>query len=124
MLAKIPELKTWASDVEAWALVKAQVGSEIPGFKVVAGRSIRKYADEVAVAEAAKAAGYTDIWDKRLIGITAMERLMGKKTFTETLGDLVVKPAGKPTLVPESDKRPALQRVSAATDFTNTTTID
>lgn len=45
---------------------------------------------------------------------------MGKRTFTETLGDLVIKPEGKPTLVPESDKRPALARVSAATDFTNT----
>lgn len=120
VLAKIPELKAWASNVEAWALAQAQAGTEIPGFKVVAGRSIRKYADETAVAEAAKAAGYSDIWDKRLIGITAMERLMGKKVFTETLGDLVVKPEGKPTLVPESDKRPALARVSAATDFTNT----
>lgn len=120
VLAKIPELKAWASDVEAWALAKAQAGTQIPGFKVVAGRSIRKYTDEAAVAEAAKAAGYSDIWDKRLIGITAMERLMGKRAFTETLGDLVIKPEGKPTLVPESDKRPALHRVSAATDFTNT----
>lgn len=117
VLAKIPELKAWATDVEAWALAKAQAGTQIPGFKVVAGRSIRKYSDEAAVAEAAKKAGYTDIWDKRLIGITAMERLMGKRAFTETLGDLVVKPEGKPTLVPESDKRPALHRVSAATDF-------
>lgn len=120
VLARIPELKAWATDVEAWALAQAQAGTQIPGFKVVAGRSIRKYIDEAAVAEAAKAAGYSDIWDKRLIGITAMERLMGKRAFTETLGDLVVKPEGKPTLVPESDKRPALQRVSAATDFTNT----
>lgn len=120
VLAKIPELKAWATDVEAWALAKAQAGTQIPGFKVVAGRSIRKYTDEAAVAEAAKAAGYTDIWDRKLIGITAMERLMGRKTFTETLGDLVVKPEGKPTLVPESDKRPPLHRVSAATDFTNT----
>lgn len=120
VLAKIPELKAWASDVEAWALAQAQAGTQIPGFKVVAGRSIRKYTDEAAVAEAAKAAGYSDIWDKRLIGITAMERLMGKRAFTETLGDLVIKPEGKPTLVPESDKRPPLARVSAATDFTNT----
>ena len=120
VLAKIPELKAWASDVEAWALAQAQAGTQIPGFKVVAGRSIRKYTDEAAVAEAAKAAGYSDIWDKRLIGITAMERLMGKRAFTETLGDLVIKPEGKPTLVPESDKRPPLARVSAATDYTNT----
>ena len=120
MLAKIPELKAWASDVEAWALARVQAGTQIPGFKIVAGRSIRKYTDEATVAEAVKAAGYTDIWDKRLIGITAMERLMGKWAFTETLGELVVKPEGKPTLVHESDKRSALVRVSAATDFTDT----
>lgn len=120
VLAKIPELKAWASNVEAWALAKAQAGTEIPGFKVVAGRSIRKYTDEAAVAEAAKKAGYSDIWDKRLIGITAMQRLMGKHAFAEVLGGLVVKPEGKPTLVPESGKRPALIRVSAATDFTDT----
>lgn len=120
VLTKIPELKAWASDVEAWALAQAQAGTQVPGFKVVAGRSIRKYSDEAAVAEAAKAAGYTDIWDKKLIGITAMERLMSRSTFKDVLGGLVVKPEGKPTLVPESDKRPALERVSAATDFTNT----
>lgn len=117
MLAKIPDLKAWANDVEAWALARAQSGTRIPGFKVVAGRSIRKFTDENAVAEAAKAAGYSDIYDKRLIGITAMERLMGKKTFSDVLGALVVKPLGKPTLVPESDKRPALQVVNAVADF-------
>nr|DAS95811.1 MAG TPA: Protein of unknown function (DUF2800) [Caudoviricetes sp.] len=120
VLTRIPELKAWASNVEAWALAQAQAGTQVPGFKVVAGRSVRKYSDEAAVAEAAKQAGYTDIWDKKLIGITAMEKLMGRSTFKDVLGDLVVKPEGRPTLVPESDKRPALQRVSAATDFTNT----
>lgn len=120
VLTRIPELKAWASNVEAWALAQAQAGTQVPGFKVVAGRSVRKYSDEAAVAEAAKQAGYTDIWDKKLIGITAMEKLMGRSTFKDVLGYLVVKPEGRPTLVPESDKRPALQRVSAATDFTNT----
>lgn len=120
VLTRIPELKAWASNVEAWALAQAQAGTQVPGFKVVAGRSVRKYSDEAAVAEAAKQAGYTDIWDKKLIGITAMEKLMGRSTFKDVLGDLVVKPEGRPTLVPESDKRPALQRVSAATDFSNT----
>ena len=120
VLTRIPELKAWASDVEAWALAQAQPGTRVPDFKVVAGRSVRKYSDEAAVAEAAKAAGYTDIWNRKLIGLTAMERLMGKKTFTDILGNLVIKPEGKPTLLPESDKRPPLERVSAATDFTNT----
>ena len=124
VLAKIPELKAWASDVEAWALAKAQAGTQIPGFKVVAGRAIRKYTDEAAVAEAAKKAGYSGIWDKRLIGITAMQRLMGKHAFAEVLGGLVVKPEGKPTLVPDTDKRPPLSRVDASTDFHQHTITD
>lgn len=118
VLTRIPQLKTWASDVEAYALSKAvNQGVVFEGFKLVAGRSIRKYTSETDVAAAAEAAGYRDIYDRKLITLTAMERLMGKPAFNEILGDLVTKPAGKPTLVPASDKRPALDLVSAATDF-------
>lgn len=118
VLSKIPQLKTWASDVEAYALSKAvNQGVVFEGFKLVAGRSVRKYTSEKDVAAAAEAAGYRDIWDRKLITLTAMEKLMGKPTFNEVLGDLVTKPAGKPTLVPASDKRPPLDLVSAATDF-------
>ena len=118
VLARIPQLKTWASDVEAYALSKAvNQGVVFEGFKLVAGRSVRKYTSETDVAAAAEAAGYRDIYDRKLITLTAMEKLMGKPAFNEILGDFVTKPAGKPTLVPASDKRPALDLVSAATDF-------
>lgn len=118
VLARIPQLKTWAADVEAYALSKAvNQGVVFEGFKLVAGRSVRKYTSETDVAAAAEAAGYKDIWDRKLITLTAMEKLMGKPAFNEILGDLVTKPAGKPTLVPASDKRPPLDLVSAATDF-------
>lgn len=119
VLAQIPELTKWATDVQDYALSQALAGERYAGFKLVAGRSIRKYTDETAVAEAAKAAGYKDIYKQSLLTITAMEKLMGKKQFSEILGDLVVKPEGKPTLVPLSDKRPELQVDSAADDFTN-----
>ncbi len=118
VLTRIPQLKTWAADVEAYALSQAvNQGKRWTGFKLVAGRSIRKYTSETDVAKAAEAAGYKDIWDRKLITLTAMEKLMGKPAFNEILGDLVTKPAGKPTLVPASDKRPPLDLVSAATDF-------
>ncbi|MGK2309291.1 DUF2800 domain-containing protein [Cutibacterium sp. V970] len=121
VLTRIPQLKSWAADVEAYALSQAvNQGKQWAGFKLVAGRSVRKYTDENAVAAAAQAAGYTDIYDKRLITLTSMERLMGKTRFAEVLGHLVVKPVGKPTLVPESDKRPALAIHSAQTEFTKT----
>ena len=121
VLTRIPQLKTSAADVEAYALSLAvNQGKHWDGFKLVAGRSIRKYTDETKVAAAAEAAGYADIYDRRLITLTAMEQLMGKKTFNEVLGDLVVKPMGKPTLVPDTDKRPAPDIHSAQTEFTKT----
>lgn len=119
VLTQIPELTRWASDVQDYALSQALSGERYEGFKLVAGRSIRKYTDETAVAEAAKAAGYRDIYKRSLLTITAMEKLMGKKNFSEILGNLVVKPEGKPTLVPVTDKRPELQVSTAADDFTN-----
>lgn len=120
VLARLPLLTKWASDVEAYAASLAiNQGKQWPGFKV-AGRAVRKYTDETAVAKAAQAAGYTDIYDKKLITLTAMEKLMGKTQFTEIFGDLIHKPVGKPALVPDSDKRPALHLATAADEFTNT----
>ncbi len=89
---------------------------DLAAAKLVAGRSVRKYTDEAQVAKKAQAAGFQDIFDQKLITLTKMESLMGKETFNEVLGSLVVKPQGKPTLVPESDKRPALNETI---EFTN-----
>ena len=83
----------------------------------MAGRSIRKFKDEDAVAEAAKGSGYKDIYRQSLITLTEFEKLMGKAKFDEVLGDLVYKPPGKPTLVPVSDKRPAINVSNANNDF-------
>ena len=92
MLAQLPDLKAWAADVEAHALLLAvNQGKNWPGFKLVERRSVRKYSDESAVATAAEAAG-VDVWDRKLKTITALERQLGKKRFTTLLGDLVVKP--------------------------------
>ena len=83
----------------------------------MAGRSIRKFKDEDAVAEAAKGSGYKDIYRQSLITLTEFEKLMGKAKFNEVLGGLVYKPPGKPTLVPVSDKRPAINVSNANNDF-------
>lgn len=118
VLAQLPDLKAWVADVEAHALSLAvNQGKTWPGFKLVEGRSIRKYADESAVAQAAEAAG-VDVWDRKLKTITALEKQLGKKRFSDLLGDLVVKPAGRPTLAPTSDKRPALEIQSATDEVT------
>lgn len=101
------ELSKWASDVMAYAQAEAiENGKHWNGYKLVEGRSTRRFTDEKKVEEAAKGAGYTDIYNKSLITLTAFEKLMGKDTFKEVLGSYVTKPAGKLTLVPVSDKRP------------------
>ena len=112
------DLAKWAADVYAFAMDEAIThGKQWAGFKLVEGRSNRKYTDEEEVAEAVKAAGYTDIYKSTLVGITEMEKLMGKKKFAEVLGKLVYKPQGKITLVTESDKRQAVETATAEADF-------
>ena len=118
ILPMLPDITKWANDISAYALEMAvSRGKEWNGYKVVEGRSVRKYADEDAVAEAAKQNGYTDIYRKSLITLTEMQKLMGKKKFEEILGSLIIKPPGKPTLVPITDKRQAMNVSDAKNDF-------
>lgn len=114
ILAKADELVSWVTDVKEYALRQALSGVTYDGFKVVEGRSNRKYTDENAVVEAVKAAGF-DPYEHSVLGITAMTTLLGKKKFNELLGGLIEKPQGKPTLVPMSDERPAIN--TANEDF-------
>lgn len=111
------DLAKWADDVFAYAQAKAiNEGKHWNGFKVVEGRSNRKYIDEDKVAEVCRNNGYalSKIYKSTLIGITDMEKLMGKKQFKELLGEYVHKPKGKLTLVPASDKR---EEVSTINEF-------
>lgn len=114
ILEKVDTLTAWANDIKDYALQQALSGVTYDGFKVVEGRANRKYSDEAAVADAVKKAGF-DPYEQKLLTITAMTALLGKKKFEEILGNLVVKPQGKPALVPESDKRPAMN--TAKEDF-------
>lgn len=107
IVAHSGEIKKWLTSVEKFATAQANEGHTYPGLKLVEGRSVRRYTDPDAVAQAVEKVG-EDPWERKLLGITAMQKLLGKKTFDETLGDLLHKPAGAPTLVPASDKRPAL----------------
>ncbi len=114
ILPRIDDLVAWAGDIKEYALQQAMSGTEYPGYKVVEGRSVRKYTDEEAVATAVTDAGY-DPYEKKVLGITAMTSLLGKKRFEELLSGFITKPPGRPTLVPDSDKRPALN--TAKDDF-------
>jgi hypothetical protein len=106
ILGKVDGLVAWANDIKDYALQAALSGKRWDGWKLVEGRSNRRYIDEKAVAETVEGAGY-DPYEHKVMGITAMEKTLGKGRFSELLGALVEKPQGKPTLVPEGDKRPA-----------------
>ncbi len=114
ILEKVDQLIAWGNDIKDYALVQAQSGTHFDGWKIVEGRSNRKFTDEAAIAATVTEAGF-DPYEKKFLGITAMSNLLGKKQFDELLGGLVYKPPGKPALVPESDKRPAMN--TATDDF-------
>lgn len=114
ILAKADHLVSWAGDVKDYALEQALAGKHYDGYKVVEGRSTRKYSDEGKVAEVVEAAGF-DPYEKKLKGITAMTSELGKKKFNELLSSLIYKPPGKPVLVYDSDKRPEYH--TAINDF-------
>ena len=122
VLARLPVLTAWAKSVEDYALDAAiNQGISFPGYKVVEGRSNRKYSDTDGIAAALRKAGYkvADIYKPReLLGLTAMEKLVGKKKFGELAGQYIIKPEGAPALVPEADKRPPINTAAkAAEDF-------
>ena len=125
LLGKIPTIKEHIETVQTYALDWALRGKQWPNFKLVEGRSVRKFdADEKEIAEtlfkAYPQAADDVFYDMKLKGITALEKILGKKEFASLLGQFVVKPQGKPTLVPMSDKRPALDpTVNAVNDFTD-----
>lgn len=107
ILATADQLTAWVADVKEYALRQALSGKQWHGYKVVAGKSNRKYTNPAAVAEAVQAYGKNPYKQPELLGVTAMEQLLGRTQFEALLGNLTEKPQGKPTLVPYSDKRPA-----------------
>ena len=107
ILKTAKRLTDWAKNVEAHALQKALQGEKFKGFKVVEGRSNRKYADVEAIEKILLQEGFTEdeIFKKELLGLTAMEKAVGKQRFNELLSSLIIKPTGEPTLVTYTDKR-------------------
>ena len=116
ILDKLDDLIGWAGDIKEYALNAALLGKHFDGWKLVEGRSNRRYTDEAAVAQIVSETRH-DPYEHKLLGITAMEKLLGKKQFSALLSNLVERPQGKPVLVPTSDKRPEM--TNAKNDFAN-----
>ena len=116
---QIPMLQDWAKAVEKYILDEAIKGKSWPGYKLVEGRSMRKWADESKIKEVLSAEGYKDdeYLKMSLEGIGKIEKLLGKKEFKEKLSDYIIKPQGKPSIADENDKRPAMGVAQAIEDF-------
>ena len=114
ILARIDGLVSWASDIKEYALQQAINGKEWTGWKLIEGRSNRRYTDETAVANTISQAGF-DPYERSVRGVTAMQKLLGKSRFEELLSTYLENHQGTPTLVPVSDKRPAMN--TAKNDF-------
>ena len=111
VLEKAADIEAWLGDLKKYVEGSLLEGVKVPGWKLVEGRSVRRYADADAVAKTMIDAGYDAALlykPRELITLTQMEKDFGKKNVDELLGDLIVKPAGAPTLAPESDKRKAI----------------
>lgn len=118
ILPLLPTFKIWLTSIEEYALQQALDGVAYEGFKIVEGRSVRKITDQQAVMDLLGKEGFAQeayIKPAELRSITDLEKLIGKKRFATLCADYINKPQGKPTLVPDSDKRPAFN--AAATDF-------
>ena len=118
ILPLLPTFKTWLTGVEEYSLEQALSGVQYQGFKIVEGRSVRKITNQAAVMELLGKEGFAKeayIKPTELRSITDLEKLIGKKRFCTICAEYINKPQGKPTLVPESDKRPAFNQ--AADDF-------
>ncbi len=126
LLKKAQFLSSWVKKLEKYTLDTIVAGGKIPGWKIIEGRSNRVITDPEAAAQKLTAAGYADaviFKPRELAGIGELEKLMGKNDFKTILSPYVNKPAGKPALVPEDDRRPAMQlKTSAEEAFGGTNT--
>ena len=112
------ELKKWAEDLQDYALSECLAGSNVPGWKAVEGRGSRSFTDVDAAFDILKKDGIDEclLWERKPLTLAQVEKVVGKKRFTELVGTMVVKTPGKPTLATESDKRPAVTNVPQAAD--------
>ena len=104
VLLRVDDLVAWAAGVKEYATRAALDGRRFRGWKLVEGKSVRRFADDAAAAARMEAAGI-DPYERKMPGLPALEKKLGKAEFRSLLSDLVVRPRGKPMLVPASDKR-------------------
>lgn len=112
-LAKGEDVARWLKDLQDYALSACLAGTDIPGYKAVEGRGSRDWTDQTAAFKALQDAGIpeTMMYERKALTLAALEKVVGKKAFGETVGMYIEKKPGKPALVKATDKRPAISNV-------------
>lgn len=107
VLSRAQDLVKWVKHLEEYAQSAILRGEKIPGWKLVEGRSIRSFSDTEKAFEVLKEKGIAEelMYERKMLTLSQLESVVGKKDFNDYVGDLIIKPKGKPTLVVESDKR-------------------
>jgi len=109
ILQRTKDLKTWITDIETYVTAELYKGVPAPGFKLVAGRSLRKWMSDQAVIDELEANGLdtSEFTETKLLSVAQLEKRFGKSEVERMVGAMIDKPVGKPTLAPIDDKRPA-----------------
>lgn len=123
ILNRARDVVKWVKDIENYCQQAILRGEYVPGWKVVEGRSVRAFSDTEKAMEVLKEKGVAEelMYERKMLTLTQLEGVVGKKDFNEYVGDFIIKPKGKPTLVPESDKRASYVNdvINASDDFIN-----
>ena len=123
ILNRARDIVKWVKDIENYCQQAILRGEYVPGWKVVEGRSVRAFSDTEKAMEVLKEKGVAEelMYERKMLTLTQLEGVVGKKDFNEYVGDFIIKPKGKPTLVPESDKRASYVNdvINASDDFIN-----
>lgn len=111
LIPKAELIADWLSAAKQYLLGECLAGREVKGYKAVEGRAIRVWSDQDKALELLEQAGYDKalIYETAPLSLAKLEKIVGKKEFGELVGEYITRKAGKPTLAPEDDKRPALK---------------
>ena len=121
ILQQAQDLEKWAKDVKEYALDEVLKGNDVPGWKAVEGRSTKSFVDTDKAFATLTENGIDEslLYERTPLALSKIETMLGKSKFAELLTDQVVKSPGKPTIVPESDKRQPFNMTSAQHVFSN-----
>lgn len=112
-LQKLEGLAAYAKDLEEYAQQALMEGRSLPGWKLVQGRSTRKWTDQDAAFQQMEHDGIDEamLYTRTPISLTAAEKMIGKKKFAETMSAFITRAPGAPKLAAASDPRPAYDRL-------------